>query len=277
MFEHEHIYISGTRNKWPKRMKGWRIGTGKIWKFEGMVVFPECVARVPVSLGGLGVRLRSRKVAFATATVRNRRQPFATVRSRLREGRKALHSGECVWSGPETVSSWLLVAAVILVSAEEVSVWVICVAAVILAFAEEVSVRMICVAAVILVSAEEVSVWVICVAAVILVFAEEVSVRVICVAAVILAFAEEVSVRVICVAAVILVSAAEVSVWAICVSRRVSRKSVQKIQECQVRVSQKKSQARASYKSVKEECLTRVSSKSVPEECQVRVSYKNVK
>ena len=41
--------------------------------------FSECVARVPVSLGGLGVRLRSPKVAFATATVGNRRQPSATV------------------------------------------------------------------------------------------------------------------------------------------------------------------------------------------------------
>ena len=44
--------------------------------------FPECVARVPVSLGGLGVRLCSPKVAFATATVRNRSQPFATVGNR---------------------------------------------------------------------------------------------------------------------------------------------------------------------------------------------------
>ena len=41
--------------------------------------FPECVARVPVSLGGLGVRLCSPSFAFATATVRNRRQPSATV------------------------------------------------------------------------------------------------------------------------------------------------------------------------------------------------------
>ena len=46
--------------------------------------FPECVARVPVSLGGLGVRLCSPSFAFATATVRNRSQPFATVRNRLR-------------------------------------------------------------------------------------------------------------------------------------------------------------------------------------------------
>ena len=138
-------------------------------------IFPECVARVPVSLGGPGVRLCSPSFAFAVATVRNR----------LRDRRKALHSGECVWSGPESVSSGLFVAAIILVSAEEVSVWVICVAALILVSAEQVSLRVICVVAVILVFAEEVSVWVICDAAVILVSAEEVSVWVICVAAVI--------------------------------------------------------------------------------------------
>ena len=73
--------------------------------FAPFLLFPECVARVPVSLGGLGVRLCSPKVAFATATVGNRPQPSATVGNRLREGRKALHSGECVWSGPESVSS----------------------------------------------------------------------------------------------------------------------------------------------------------------------------
>ena len=55
--------------------------------------FPECVARVPVSFGGLGVRLCSRKVVSMSATVRNR----------LRERRKALHSGECIWSDPENV------------------------------------------------------------------------------------------------------------------------------------------------------------------------------
>ena len=47
-------------------------------------IFPECVARVPVSLGGLGVRLCSPSFAFAVATVRNRSQPFASVRNRLR-------------------------------------------------------------------------------------------------------------------------------------------------------------------------------------------------
>ena len=41
--------------------------------------FPECVARVPVSFGGLGVRLCSRKVVSVFATVRNRPQPSATV------------------------------------------------------------------------------------------------------------------------------------------------------------------------------------------------------
>ena len=42
-------------------------------------VFPECVARVPVSFGGVGVRLCSRKVVSVFATVRNRSQPSATV------------------------------------------------------------------------------------------------------------------------------------------------------------------------------------------------------
>ena len=49
------------------------------WGARLKMFFPECVARVPVSLGGLGVRLCSPKVAFATATVGNRSQPFATV------------------------------------------------------------------------------------------------------------------------------------------------------------------------------------------------------
>ena len=42
-----------------------------------MNVFPECVARVLVSFGGL--RLCSRKVESVSATVRNCPQPFATV------------------------------------------------------------------------------------------------------------------------------------------------------------------------------------------------------
>ena len=41
--------------------------------------FPECVARVPVSFGGLGVRLCSRKVVSMFATVRNRSRATATV------------------------------------------------------------------------------------------------------------------------------------------------------------------------------------------------------
>ena len=45
------------------------------------------------------------EAVFAKFCVRNRSQPFATVRNRLREGRKALHSGECVWSAPESVSN----------------------------------------------------------------------------------------------------------------------------------------------------------------------------
>ena len=43
----------------------------------GCFLFPECVARVPVSLGGLGVRLCSPSFAFSVATVRNRSQPSA--------------------------------------------------------------------------------------------------------------------------------------------------------------------------------------------------------
>ena len=39
---------------------------------------------------------------------RNRPQPFATVRNRPRVRRKALHSGERVWSGLESVSSWVM-------------------------------------------------------------------------------------------------------------------------------------------------------------------------
>ena len=60
----------------------------------------------------------------------------------------------------------------------------------------------------------------------------------------------------ICVAPDILVFADEVSV-----------------RRCQVRVPQKKCQARVSYECAKQE----VSSKSVLQKCQVRVSYKSVK
>ena len=50
------------------------------------------------------------EAVFAKSCVcdRNRRQPFAAVRNRLRWRRKALHSGKCVWSGPEIVSSWFV-------------------------------------------------------------------------------------------------------------------------------------------------------------------------
>ena len=40
------------------------------------MLFPECVARVPVSLWGVGVELCSPDVAFTSVTVRNRSQPF---------------------------------------------------------------------------------------------------------------------------------------------------------------------------------------------------------
>ena len=59
-----------------------------------LVLFPECVARVPVSLWGLGVkRVCSLDVAFTVATVRNRPQPFATVRNRPRYPRMAVPLG----------------------------------------------------------------------------------------------------------------------------------------------------------------------------------------
>ena len=43
--------------------------------------------------------------AESCVCVRNRSQPSATVRNRPRDRRKALHSGECVWSDPESASS----------------------------------------------------------------------------------------------------------------------------------------------------------------------------
>ena len=46
--------------------------------FNISMFFPECVARVPVSLWGLGVGVFARRCQ----TVRNRPQPFATVRVR---------------------------------------------------------------------------------------------------------------------------------------------------------------------------------------------------
>ena len=53
-----------------------------IEKKQILAVSPECVARVPVSLGGVGVELCSPHHAFVAATARNRPQPFATVRNR---------------------------------------------------------------------------------------------------------------------------------------------------------------------------------------------------
>ena len=49
--------------------------------------FPECVARVPVSLWGCGGRA---VFAGRCVYVRNRSQPFVTVRNRPREGRMAV-------------------------------------------------------------------------------------------------------------------------------------------------------------------------------------------
>ena len=66
-------------------------------------LFPECVARVPVSLWGSGgwgcvlgvwaLRVCSLDVAFVVATVRNRPQPFATVHNRSYELRMAVPRG----------------------------------------------------------------------------------------------------------------------------------------------------------------------------------------
>ena len=54
-----------------------QVSWSKLFFEIGIILFPECVARVPVSLGGLGVRLCSPSFAFAVATVGNRPQPFA--------------------------------------------------------------------------------------------------------------------------------------------------------------------------------------------------------
>ena len=47
------------------------------------------------TLGVWGLRVCSLDVAFASATVRNRSQPFATVRNRPREDRMAVPMGSC--------------------------------------------------------------------------------------------------------------------------------------------------------------------------------------
>ena len=179
--------------------------------------------------------------------VRNRRQPFATVRNRLRWRCKALHSGERVWRGPETVSNWVVLSAF----AEEVSVRVICVAAVILVFAEEVSMRVTCGAAVILVSAER-CLWEWPVAPQLYWCLQR---------------------RCLwewCVAPQLFWRLQRRCLWEWSVAPQfigVCRGGVCESDLCQVRVS---------YKGVKQECLTRVSSKIVFQECPVRVSYKSV-
>ena len=68
------------------------------------MIFPECVARVPVSFGGVGVRPCSPKVVSVSATVRNR----------LRVRRGVCVSDLCP-------RSYIGVIAVILAFAEEVS------------------------------------------------------------------------------------------------------------------------------------------------------------
>ena len=62
------------RWRWIQGFSQW-LPTHTFW----VPIFPECVARVPVSLGGLGVRLCSPSFAFAFATVGNRSQPSATI------------------------------------------------------------------------------------------------------------------------------------------------------------------------------------------------------
>ena len=74
------LFSKGTKI-WRVDFKAW---AGCHWglhfaRFPGSFFFPECVARVPVSLGGLGVRLCSPSFAFAVATVRNRPQPLAVT------------------------------------------------------------------------------------------------------------------------------------------------------------------------------------------------------
>ena len=74
------------------------------FSMPGSKFFPECVARVPVSFWGLGVRLCSPSFAFAVATVGNRRQPSATVRGdAVRLSTSARAAGRC----PKSESSGL--------------------------------------------------------------------------------------------------------------------------------------------------------------------------
>ena len=157
------------------------------WCFH---VLPECVARVPASLGGLGVRLCSPSFAFAFATVRNRSQVFATACGdavRLSTVASASEGAQKLCQVESCRRSYIgvcrggvcerdLCRRSYIGVCRGGAVRGICVAAVILVSAEEVSVRGICVAAIILVSAEDLSVGVICGAAVISVSAAEVSV-----------------------------------------------------------------------------------------------------
>ena len=98
------MYLSAPPGAMPRRSRNntaaergtAALGPQQLWC---IIIFPECVARVPVSLWGSGgwgcVRstLRLRPQSFATvhnrsqpfATVRNRSQLFATVRNRPRD------------------------------------------------------------------------------------------------------------------------------------------------------------------------------------------------
>ena len=79
-----HLYFCGGAVSGISVSRVWKKIALKLLNRSPSVVFlfPECVARVPVSVGGLGVRLCSRKVVSMFATVRNRPQPSATVRNR---------------------------------------------------------------------------------------------------------------------------------------------------------------------------------------------------
>ena len=71
---------SGDAIKWSNFSRMRSEGSRFIWGSGGEAVFAE-----------------------SCLYVRNRSQPSATVRNRLRVRRKALHSGECTWSDPENV------------------------------------------------------------------------------------------------------------------------------------------------------------------------------
>ena len=86
---------------------------------EVFLCFPECVARVPVSLWGSGGEAVFAKICVCG---RNRSQPPATVRNRLRVRRKALHCGECCRKGSPKCVKFTCGLAVLLAFAEEVSV-----------------------------------------------------------------------------------------------------------------------------------------------------------